>query len=653
MSEGKSRDARAKVSEMSTPETDAKQSLHLRRTAIILAAGWSAAVSLVFGWHLSSVYTHVQESAQIQAASLFEKDVVYRHWAANHGGVYVPPTADTPPNPYLSHLKRRDVTTTSGQELTLVNPAYMTREVHELGRKHYGHQSHITSLNPLRPENAPDPWETKALRAIEQGRDKVVERIEFDGADYTRLMRPLITKASCLKCHAEQGYKVGDVRGGISVSVPMEPLWASTHRYVVALAAGYLLIWLLGLLGIGMSTRHTRARIQERIQSAMDLRESEERFRAIFETSRDAIMTLEPPAWLFTSGNPATVRMFRADDEQDFLAHEPWALSPEYQPDGRISADKAREMIETAMNRGTHFFEWTHTRTNGEAFPATVLLTRMQIGGQTLLQATVRDITPQKQAEAEREAFESELRQRQKMTAVGTLARGAAHEINNPIMGIMNYAELIKDRLDPAGDLTEFAEGIISETERIASITQGLLTFASAERKTPHVAVEVSKLVTSALDRLRAALKHDQVVVNVDMGTDLPEVSCNPEKIRDVVAELIANARDALNERYPAADADKRLFIQAELLAPSAMVRITVEDRGVGISEAHCGRIFEPFFTTKDKAVGAGSIGKGMGLFISYAIVQAHEGNLSAESELGQWTRVHVDLPAAATQKEA
>ena len=130
---------------------------------------------------------------------------------------------------------------------------------------------------------------------------------------------------------------------------------------------------------------------------------SEERYRCLFSTSRDALMTLTPPSWAFTSGNPATVAMFGAKDEAEFTSRGPWELSPERQPDGRPSAEKAREMIETAMREGFHLFEWTHRRLNGQDFPAEVLLTRTEAEGKAFLQATVRDITERKNAEAERQ----------------------------------------------------------------------------------------------------------------------------------------------------------------------------------------------------------------------------------------------------------
>ncbi|NLH51012.1 MAG: DUF3365 domain-containing protein [Myxococcales bacterium] len=260
-----------------------KESVNLRRYVILLGALWSAAILIVFCWHLWEVYGNTLKAARIQAGDSFEKDLVYRRWAAEHGGVYVPPTKETPPNPYLSHIKNRDVTTTSGQELTLINPAYMTRQVHELGRQQYGHQDHITSLNPIRPENAPDAWEVEALKSFEGGEKEVTELAKIGDKEYMRLMRPMVTEESCLKCHAAQGYKVGDIRGGISVSVPMAPLRAVMNRNIAVVTLGYAVVWVLGLCGLGLGASRMGQRLRENERGVLALQESEEKYRSLFE----------------------------------------------------------------------------------------------------------------------------------------------------------------------------------------------------------------------------------------------------------------------------------------------------------------------------------------------------------------------------------
>lgn len=139
--------------------------------------------------------------------------------------------------------------------------------------------------------------------------------------------------------------------------------------------------------------------ITERKLAEKTLEKNERLFRTLFEGSKDAMMTLEPPSWKFTSANTAMVRMFGAKSVSELLRHSPWELSPDRQPDGCGSREKAQRMIRKAFRKGSHFFEWTHRRLCGQAFPAEVLLTRGEEEGRTFLQATVRDISERKYAE--------------------------------------------------------------------------------------------------------------------------------------------------------------------------------------------------------------------------------------------------------------
>ncbi len=226
--------------------------LRFNRNQLMLIIGtvWTGVIliSLARNWY--TINESLLTLAESEARAAFQKDVVYRRWAALQGGIYVPPSEMTPPNPYLAQVPDRDILTTDGKQLTLVNPAYMTRQVHELGQEQFDLQGHITSLNPIRPENAPDDWEVGALMAFSSGADEISSVETLEGQPYLRLMRPLITEESCLACHAVQGYSAGDLRGGISVSVPMQPYYSIASNQRAGTAAAHMLIWFLGMLGI-------------------------------------------------------------------------------------------------------------------------------------------------------------------------------------------------------------------------------------------------------------------------------------------------------------------------------------------------------------------------------------------------------------------
>jgi signal transduction histidine kinase len=257
------------------------------------------------------------------------------------------------------------------------------------------------------------------------------------------------------------------------------------------------------------------------------------------------------------------------------------------------------------------------------------------------------------------------LRQREKMAAIGTLASGVAHEINNPLMGIMGYAQLLQEELGDGTTLREYADEIVRETQRVADIVRSLSSFTqrlSGERRQQSPAIIVREIVPL----VEAALRAKRVRLEVELPTVLPDIRCCAAQVRQVLLYLIANSREALSDKYPNAHPDKIIRISAQSLDPgeeeaparggehppaddrpeqppaaSGWLRITVEDHGPGISDAIRACVFDPFFTTRSRAEHSG-----LGLATSRRIVQEHGGRLTLETLPGQWTRFHVDLPA-------
>ena len=230
------------------------QNISLGKYAITVLILWTIVISLSLYANYRLNTKHLIDIGTTIARSSFNKDILYRRWNAAQGGVYAKQSALTTPNPYL-HVAERDISTPLGNKLTMINPAYMTRQVHEIGQKENGIQGHITSLNPIRPENKPDLWEREALERFERGTKEVSSIEEMNGHNYLRWMRPLITEQGCLKCHQQQGYKLGQIRGGISQSVPMAVLDNLVKGNLRSLWVKHVGLWLIVSLLIYYSYR--------------------------------------------------------------------------------------------------------------------------------------------------------------------------------------------------------------------------------------------------------------------------------------------------------------------------------------------------------------------------------------------------------------
>ncbi len=252
----------------------------------------------------------------------------------------------------------------------------------------------------------------------------------------------------------------------------------------------------------------------------------------------------------------------------------------------------------------------------------------------------LRDVTEERRAQREQRQFEVILRQQQRLESIGTLASGVAHEINNPLNVILNYAQLINDGGLDDYHLKDFSGNIVKESERMAVIVRNLLSFARQEKET-HSPANVGDIVEHTLSLTRTVLRKDNIKLNVDVDDGLPKVKCRSQQIQQVVMNLITNARDALNERFPGMDERKRIEVGVGLVdkGSASYVRVSVRDFGRGIRPEVAQRIFDPFFTTKARDKGTG-----LGLSISYGIVKEHGGDITFESVTDQGSVFRVDL---------
>ncbi|MGA2786164.1 MAG: PAS domain S-box protein [Verrucomicrobiota bacterium] len=250
---------------------------HLWRATGLILLLWTLAVAASVAWNERLLHDALLDAAKRDARNSFERDKLY-----------------------------------------LLSPANMTRQMHVLKAQEDGTLGHITSLKPLRPENCPDGWEAAALRSFEKGRTEASSREVHQGQPYLRFMKPLITEASCLRCHAAQGYHVGDIRGGISVAVPLNPYLALAQARMGNIVGTHAVLWALGVLGLFLGGRQLRHRFDQQLQAEEKLRQSEEKFRTVADWTYDMEIWRGPDGrFLYVSPSAERITGYRAEE---FLA---------------------------------------------------------------------------------------------------------------------------------------------------------------------------------------------------------------------------------------------------------------------------------------------------------------------------------------------
>ena len=245
-----------------------------------------------------------------------------------------------------------------------------------------------------------------------------------------------------------------------------------------------------------------------------------------------------------------------------------------------------------------------------------------------------RDIT-------EKKTIEAEAMRAGHLASLGELAAGVAHEINNPVTGIIACSEILKSRCQVQGEDDEIPTRIIKEGVRIAKIVKNLLSFAQ-DREEEQSLTQVKDIVRDALNLVERQISKDGTKISVNFPPDLPMVKARTHRVQQVFLNILSNSRYALNKRFPGTHKDKLIEIRGEIVEIEGQehVRTTFFDKGTGMSPHILDKIIGPFFSTKPQGEGTG-----LGLSISHGIIKAHGGRLRFESMEGEYTRAIVDIP--------
>ena len=748
---------------------------------IVQALGWSGAIITSLIWNLSLFKQETREIALNVARTHIESEISYRRWNAMHGGVYAPVAGDTAPNPYLAGRSDREVHTPAGVLLTLINHEVMTRQVNAMAHQALFSQGHVVSLSPLDLDNAADDWERKALESFARGAPEASAFVEQDGQEYVRLLRPFPVDVECLQCHAGQGFKTGDIRGGINVLVPLAPLGSALRNHVSSLWVGHGLWWLLGIFGILASFLGMRRHTAERRRAEESLVLLKHQQEQILHAAANGICGIDQHG-VITFVNPAAATMLGwqandlvgqslvevvgdagagstvsrlSDSCRDGQVHQAsdvvfqrkggtsflveYVSTPimeEDQVQGAVitfvDSTVRRQAVEEMAGMRRYLQnvidampsvligvdkEGRVTQWNSEA-EKVVGLDSAKARGRRLeeimpmfaermpeIKAAMQEKKPMKIERlwcpvrgvvryadvviyplsrneieeavirvddvTERVQAEDETIQAEKLMSVASLVEGMAHEINNPLGGIMQGAQTVARRLSPdlpinvevatacgvdlqkisrymeQRDINRFLDGIQAAGKRAARIVSYMLQF-SRDREATKEYTDLAVLVDRAVDLvclhpdLAKQFDFSRLEIIREYEDDIPKVFCSIAEMEQVLVNLLKNAVQVLFDSEKTSPAHSpRITLRIRLESENDLIWIEVEDNGPGIEEKSLRRVFEPFFTTKPPGEGTG-----LGLSVAYFIVTVtHQGSMNVESAPGRGARFIIKLP--------
>ncbi len=387
--------------------------------------------------------------------------------------------------------------------------------------------------------------------------------------------------------------------------------------------------------------------ITERRLAQSALQESETRYRTLAEWSPEPITVHRDGTIVYV--NPASVRMMGATDAQQLVGHTVFSFI--HSDSREVARARAKEVIDSGRNESAVLLKLV--KFDGSLIAVESQGVKIMFDGQPAVHSSQRDVTERNAAEATRASLESQLRESQKMEAIGTLAGGIAHDFNNIIATILGNAELAHHDAGANEPLLESLDEIRTAGMRARDLVQQILSFSRREPTTRRV-LNLAPVVEESGRLLRATLPA-RVALELYCDPTVPAVLADKTQIEQVLINLATNAMQAMLDspgridiRVDSVPLDRALEdaypALHDLLArhPGRAVRLTVSDNGPGMDAAMLERIFEPFFTSKQ--VGEGT---GLGLSVVHGIVQAHEGAIVVKSELGQGTTFTVYLPLA------
>lgn len=616
---------------------------------------WTLILGCSLAWVLFQGRQNAVALAQSEATTVINKDFALRLWVISQGGIYVPPSEKTPPNPYLAHVPTRDVVTTAGQSLTLMNSSYVLRQVMQWGEAMYGINTRITSLRPLNPANRADGWETQALQRLGMGENEFSQIQELNGAPVVRMARALRVEPSCLKCHSDT--PIGGMRGAVSTAIPIEPYYALWRKEAKGIGLTYLAVFILGISGILIGRNTALRRIAEREKADIALLETSKRLSLHQQQTMLAYIEIDPELGV-TQWNPAAERIFGFEREAVIGRRLDELIIPESQ---RKAAEASWKALLSSGNEGKNTVAENLTK-NGKQIVCEWNETPLtDASGKVIgLVSLVQDISERVRAEEALRQLNLNLEQRiqdevgknrekdhllmhqSRLAAMGEMVHNIAHQWRQPLsaLGLVmaniredyHCGELTQQRLDEA------AERSTRLLNKMSKTIDDFRDFFRPDLEKENF--DVANAIRETANLVDASLTSNFIALELDLVEGVLGYGF-PAQFSQALLNVITNAKEAIQEK---GGGDGRIQLRLRVRDGSAVV--TVNDNGGGIPQDILLKVFDPYFTTKD-------MGSGIGLYMTKTIIERNMGGQVLADNTPNGVQVTLSVPLASPGRQA
>ncbi len=626
-----------------------------QKVILIIVSSVFTIIAIIFYLLVARFDTQIEKGLLSTARAIYKNIIIVRQWVSDYNGVYVFKKHGQPANPYLPHP---NLITAHGDTLTLKNPALVTREMSSLSQLAGGQFFfHMASQNYLNPLHKPDDFENAALNFFKNTpkntRPREFYRFEkINNHIYFRYFAPLFTTESCLSCHSAQGYKVGDLRGGISIVLSADDyMKAKRENFLFFLAAAFLTVIFLSFLifiaiqrtvilplhkikeaasKIRKGEYHHKLQLNKNdeigdladVVEAMrmkiqdytnQLKKSEEKYRSLIEKSPEAVAIIDENSHILE----CNIKLSRLTGF----------------PINKLKSMRLNELLDKAKGRyirshyspqqQTEHYEAYLFSQDGLKIPVEIYSIKgLTLGGRSALSFVyVRDLS-------ERKKIEQYAIQTEKMMALGQVSSGIAHEIRNPLFALNNNIDFLKDHLNGNTVFQDIYPDLKDSIQRIQNIVSAILDYAK-----PHELefkkVALKEIIEKSLLLVHKQFEKSNIQIQTELHDDNATIEADPHKMEQVFINLFLNSFSAMGKSGV-------LTIQTKKYASYILIKI--QDTGIGIPPNELDRIFDPFYT---KTPG----GTGLGLAIVQRILDQHHARYRVESELYLGTTFYIYMP--------